>query len=360
MLHSAPETTDGERKGHGAGVATTGADIAAVEAAMRRALACDDPALDPLYGMMRYHMGWNTAEFAPDYAPTGKRLRPRLCLLACEAAGGDPARAVPVAAAIEFLHNFTLIHDDIQDDSRYRHHRRTVWSIWGMPQAINAGDGMYAVAHETLLGLVEVGVAAADVVALLRGFDAAVLRIVEGQVQDIGFETRWDITGDDYVKMIGGKTAAIFAYAARAGAVVAGTGAGRADTYAALGAAFGLGFQVRDDLLGIWGTQAQTGKPEADDIRRRKKSLPVILLHERAEAAERGYLESLYSRDEVAPEDVRRVIALLNDAGVRDDCQEAVNRYHADAVSLLDATGATGPARDTLAALIGAMAMRDA
>ncbi len=327
---------------------------------MRRALACDDPALAPLYGMMRYHLGWNTADFAPDDAKTGKRLRPRMCLLACAAAGGDPARAVPVAAAIEFLHNFTLIHDDIQDDSLYRHNRRTVWSVWGMPQAINAGDGMYAVAHEALFGLVEAGVPARTVVSLAREFDATVLRICEGQFQDIGFEARWDISGADYVQMIGGKSAAIFAYAAHAGAMLAGADDRRAAAFGAFGRVFGLGFQVRDDLLGIWGSQAQTGKPEADDIRRRKKSLPVILLHERAEEAERNYLESLYARDEVAPGDVRRVVALLNDAGVHDECQATVDRYHADAAALLDAAGASGPARDALADLVAAMAVREA
>lgn len=337
------------------------ADMAATEMMIRRLLVSDDPALAPLYQMMQYHLGWLTEGFAPQTAVVGgKRLRPRICLLCCAGAGGDPARAVPAAAAIELLHNFTLIHDDIQDGSSHRHHQRTVWHLWGMPQAITVGDGMYALAHEALLLLTEHGVPAAMTVVLAREFNATVLRICEGQYQDIGFEARWDITGRDYLQMIGGKTAALFAFSARAGALLGGADKRRANVYADLGTAIGLGFQLRDDLLGIWGAAAVTGKPAADDIRRRKKSLPVILLHERLDPAGRAQLETLYAPDEVAPDDVATVMSLLIAAGVHGECQERVARYHADAVTLLHATGATGEARDTLAALIEAMAVREA
>jgi len=336
-------------------------DIAATEAAMRHLLVSDDPAFAPLYGMMQYHLGWLHEDFTPRGALTGgKRLRPRICLLCCAAAGGDAGRAISAAAAIELLHNFTLIHDDIQDGSSHRHHQGTVWHIWGMPQAITVGDGMYAIAHEALLTLTETGVPAAAVVALAREFNATVLRICEGQYQDIGFENRWDITGEDYLQMIGGKTAALFAFSTRAGALIGGADAQRAGIYADLGTAIGLGFQLRDDLLGIWGAASVTGKPEADDIRRRKKSLPVILLHEGLNADDRAALEALYARDEIAPDGVATVIAQLDRASVRAACEALVTRFHADAVTLLDATGATGTARDTLAALIEAMAVREA
>ncbi len=339
----------------------TSPDMTATETMIRRLLVSDDPALAPLYQMMQYHLGWLTNTFASQTAAIGgKRLRPRICLLCCAAAGGDVTRAVPAAAAIELLHNFTLIHDDIQDGSSHRHHQRTVWHIWGMPQAITVGDGMYALAHEALLLLTERGVPAAMTVALAREFNATVLRICEGQYQDIGFESRWDITGRDYLQMIGGKTAALFAFSARAGAQLGGVDDRRARVYADLGTAIGLGFQLRDDLLGIWGAADVTGKPAADDIRRRKKSLPVILLHERLDPANRARLETLYAQDEVAPDGIATVMHLLDAVDVHSECQECVARYHADAVTLLDATGATGEARDILAALIEAMAVREA
>ncbi|MHB8645671.1 MAG: polyprenyl synthetase family protein [Thermomicrobiales bacterium] len=334
--------------------------ITAVEAEMLRYLVTESPALAPLYGMMRYHLGWATAEFAPERANGGKRLRPLVCLLCCAAAGGDPVRAVPAAAAIELVHNFTLVHDDIQDISAYRRHRRTVWSIWGLAQGINVGDGMHAIAHQALLALRAQGVPAEDILDLTAGFDATVLRICEGQFLDIGFETRWDITATDYLDMIGGKTAAIFAYAARAGALLAGADAARLSAFERFGTAIGLGFQVRDDLLGIWGDPTVTGKDAADDIRRRKKSLPIVMLQEQAGEEDRHYLESLYAGAEVAPDDIATVIAMLDAAGVHDACQETVERYHMQAAALLNESRASGSAGAALGELVERMAARDA
>lgn len=334
------------------------AAIAAVEQEIGRYLDNDDPAVAPLYAMMRYHLGWATAAFAPERAKAGKRLRPLLCLLCCAAAGGDPERAVPAAAAIELLHNFTLVHDDIQDNSAFRHNRRTVWSIWGMAQGINVGDGMHAIAHRALLALRERGVPADQVLDLTVGFDETVLRICEGQFQDIGFESRWDIAAADYRAMIGGKTAAIFAYAARAGALLAGVPAERVALFERFGAALGLGFQVRDDLLGIWGDTAVTGKQTADDIRRRKKSLPIIMLHERASAVEQVYLEALYVGEELAPDEIATVLAMLDRADIEDACQEIVERYHIEAAALLNTAQANGPAATALAGLVETMAGR--
>ena len=334
--------------------------LEAVEEEMRTHLTCADPALAPLYGMMRYHMGWATTDFAPERTNGGKRLRPLLCLLCCQAAGGEPERALPAAAAIELLHNFTLVHDDIQDNSAFRRHRRTVWSIWGLAQGITVGDGMHAIAHRILFGLRERGIDAERVLALMAGFDATVLRICEGQYQDIGFESRWDITADDYLHMIGGKTAAIFAFAAEAGASLADVESAQGAAYRDLGTALGLGFQLRDDLLGIWGDPAVTGKDAADDIRRRKKSLPVIMLHEQANDGDRAYLESLYAGDEVAPTDIATVLQMLGVAGVHDACQEIVDSYHADAFALLRQSGARGLAHDALVGLIERMAERNA
>ncbi len=338
----------------------TSVAIASVEAAMLAHLQTAAPPLAPLYGMMRYHLGWATAEFVAERANGGKRLRPLVCMLCCAAAGGEPARAVPAAAAIELVHNFTLVHDDIQDISAYRRHRRTVWSIWGMAQGINVGDGLHAIAHQAFLALREQGVSADAVLDLIAGFDATVLRICEGQFLDIGFETRWDITAQDYLEMIGGKTAAIFAFAARAGALLAGADAARVSAFEQFGTAIGIGFQVRDDVLGIWGDPAVTGKDAADDIRRRKKSLPIIMLHERASVEDRRYLESLYAGTEVAPEEIATVIQMLDDAGVHDACQETVERYHMHAAALLNESRASGPAGAALGGLVERMAARDA
>ena len=334
--------------------------IETVEEEMRGLLIVDDAAVAPLYGMMRYHMGWATAEFAEDRVHGGKRLRPLVCLLCCAAVGGDPQMAGPAAAAIELLHNFTLVHDDIQDNSAYRRHRRTVWSIWGMAQGINVGDGMHAIANRALTRLRAYGVPPARVLDLMEAFDTTVLRICEGQYRDVDFERRWDITADDYLHMIGGKTAAIFAFAAYVGATLAEAAPEPTRAFDRFGNALGLGFQVRDDILGIWGDPAVTGKETADDIRRRKKSLPILMLHDRAPERERAYLESLYAGDEVPLDAVATVLQMLADADVHDACEEIVHRHHIDALRLLAATGATGPARTALDRLIEQMAGREA
>src|SRR5690606_32506573 len=198
--------------------------------------------------------------------------------MSCEALGGDGELAMPIAAAIEMIHNFTLIHDDIQDRSELRRHRPTIWALWGTAQAINAGDALFALGHLMLNATREAGVDPATVLDLSTELHHTTLRIVEGQVLDLGFEDRPEVSPREYLTMISGKTAAIIRYACLAGATVAGADAETAAHLAAFGQSLGMGFQIRDDLLGVWGKPEQTGKPEADDIRRRKKSLPILLL----------------------------------------------------------------------------------
>jgi geranylgeranyl diphosphate synthase type I len=234
----------------------------------------------PLYDLLRYHLGYLNVDLKPERVDPGKRMRSKLCAFSCLAAGGALERAAPVAAAIELLHNFTLIHDDIQDRSELRRHRPTLWSRWGESQAINAGDALFVLAHLALNGLIDEGVSPETVLALSDAMHRMTLRIVEGQVLDLSFEQRDDVLAAEYLEMIGGKTAAICQFAAWAGAIVGGADQVKAELYGAFGQALGLGFQLRDDALGVWGATAQTGK-DAGDIRRKKKSYPVLLLFER-------------------------------------------------------------------------------
>ena len=234
----------------------------------------------PIYDVLRYHMGFVNERFEPERVNAGKRIRPRLCVLSCEAAGGDAEAAIHAAAAIELLHNFTLIHDDIQDQSVYRRHRRTIRNLWGTAQAINAGDAMFAIAHRALNRSVDAGVDPEIVLQLSNDLHDATLRIVEGQVLDLGFEQRQNVSAANYLTMIGGKTGALTRCACWTGARIAGAAIDRASQFADFGAALGIGFQLRDDILGVWGETIDTGKAEADDIRRRKKSLPILLLRD--------------------------------------------------------------------------------
>ena len=308
------------------------------------------------YGMIRYHLGWADAGYQPARSDAGKRMRPAICLLACVASGGNADRAVPTAAAIELLHNFTLIHDDIQDRSLTRRHRATVWALWGDAQAINAGDALFAVSQLALLETATRGVAPETTLRIARELNQTALRIVEGQTLDLNFEGRWDITTEDYLAMIGRKTAAIVAFAAWSGALLGG---GDAAAFAEFGRLLGLGFQVRDDALGIWGRADVTGKPTADDIRRRKKTFPIVALASAATPSDLATLHAIYAGAEVGESDVAVVLELLDRYGIPAVVQDTVDWYHAEARAALAAAAPPSTARDELAGLLDRLARRD-
>ena len=311
------------------------------------------------YAIMQYHMGWLSTNLEPAQAPAGKRVRPLLCLLACAAAGGEPAKAVPAAAGLELLHNFSLIHDDIEDASPTRRHRPTAWAVFGMPRACNAGDGMFSLAHVAFQRLPEHDVSPATALAALRLFDEMCIRLTEGQYLDMFFEGRLDVSVDDYFTMIAGKTGALLAACPEIGAVIGGAAPAVSDGYQRFGAALGRAFQLRDDVLGIWGDEAITGKSAASDILSKKKSLPV--LYGLAHPAVGAELRRLYAGPDFVATDVARVLALLDAAGARAYAQEQVRHASADARLALDvvATVAAAAPHAALAELLEALVERD-
>nr|MBA2248552.1 polyprenyl synthetase family protein [Chloroflexia bacterium] len=295
-----------------------------------------------LQRMIGFHLGGTDSSGVPTDARTrtliqGKRIRPALAMLSCTAAGGDAADAAPLAAAIELLHNFTLIHDDIQDRSPNRRHRATVWRVWGDAQAINAGDAMFAAAQIALLRTDTMRVDPGLLVDVLREFNRATIRIVQGQVLDLEFEGRSDVTPEQYLSMIRGKTAAIVRFAAWAGARIGGAPVAVADRLAEFGDALGVGFQVRDDLLGIWGSREETGKDQADDIRRRKQSLPILLLRDQATPPELSQIDALSGGDEIDQAGIATIVALLDAHDVRDQVSRQVDEFHRQASTALAA-----------------------
>ncbi len=293
----------------------------------REIRAVIDSRSSPLYNMMRYHFGWIDREGRPARGDSGKALRPALCLFSCEAAGGDYRNALPAAAALELLHNFSLIHDDIQDDDRERRHRPTVWAVWGKPQAINAGTAMRILAGEALFRLPEETVPPAKRMALCRLLDETTLKLIEGQYLDISFEKRFDIGIADYLTMISGKTAALISAAMETGARLGTNNEYLINVFGGAGRKLGLAFQVRDDILGIWGDERETGKPAGSDIRRHKKSFPVVYSLDNLGGRDKQELISLYQDPSMDDSAVRRVLAIFDSVDARTGAQKMVDSY---------------------------------
>jgi geranylgeranyl diphosphate synthase, type I len=320
---------------------TLEAHIAAIDEEIRSLLHAADPALQPFYGMMLYHLGLDAGR------ASGKRLRPLLCTLIFEAMTGDPRQALPAAAAIELLHNFTLIHDDIEDQDPARHHRPTVWRVWGVPQAINAGDGMFAMSRLAAQRLR--GLPPSRVLAFAGLLDEACVRVCEGQFLDISFETRTDVTTARYRGMVAKKTGALFSVAAQGAAVLASDDPAVRDALARFGDAFGDAFQAHDDLLGIWASTERTGKVEMNDLTKRKKTLPVVLAFERAPAKLRERLTALFAPSAPLPqENVEGIREILDGLGVRDVIEAEIAASRSRALHVLRGIAPISAARDAL------------
>jgi len=251
-----------------------------------------------------YHLGLSTP------GGTGKALRPALALLSARAASAAPERGVPAAVAVELVHNFSLLHDDIMDGDTERRHQATAWTVYGVGAAILAGDAMLAIAQDILLeDSRPQGLWAA------RCLSAAVQRLIAGQGADLAFERRDDVTLAECLDMAGDKTAALMACACSIGAIHVGAPPAVAMGLAGFGAHIGLAFQLTDDLLGIWGSPAVTGKPVRSDLRARKKSLPVVAALT-ADLPASAQLAGLLGReDALSEDDLVLAAALVEEAG---------------------------------------------
>ncbi len=332
-----------------------------IEEELRQVLSIPDQRLGPFYGMMHYHLGWTNESLKATRSQTGgKRLRPVLCLLACQAVGGEPQQALPAAAAVELIHNFSLIHDDIEDNSPTRHHRTTVWKIWGEPQAINAGDGMFSLAHLALQRLSEKGLPDDRVLAACQVFNQTCLTLTEGQYLDMSFEDRPDVDVDQDLAMIRRKTAALLSCSTWLGALLGSGDAGLATYYARFGKNLGMAFQIEDDILGIWGEEKVTGKTQADDIRQRKKSLPIVyaLQQEAALPVSEQRIHKVYRREDIDEDAIKVVLGSLQALGARQYAQQMALDYHGRALAELEATGIENEGHDSLRELAALLVNR--
>jgi len=290
----------------------------------------------PLYDMMRYHLGWIDEKGNLLSNSSGKGLRPTLCLLACEAVGGEYKRALPTAAALELVHNYSLIHDDIQDDDRERRHVPTVWSIWGKPQAINAGTAMRMLASLSLWRLREYDISLQKQLRAQELLDESSLRLIEGQYLDISYESRLDIGINDYLNMIERKTAVLIACSVESGALLGTDDESVIKGFRDIGDSLGLAFQIRDDMLGIWGNEEKTGKPLGSDIRKRKKTFPIVYALENTSDGLKEELVSIYENGASNEDGIAAVLRILEAVSAQSYAQKMVEKYCDETLTAID------------------------
>jgi len=307
----------------------------AVRVELKKVIDSCPPALG---NILRYHMGWQDEYGHRCGKESGKFIRSTLCLLSCQAMGGNKSQAIPAAAAIELVHNFSLIHDDVEDASYERHHRPTVWRIWGQSQAINTGDAMFTLAYLALVRLKEKGTAGEKIVSCAEVLSRACLELCEGQYLDIEYENRLDVTVENYLDMAAKKTAALFAVSTSLGAYLGSEDSELVDSFRLFGRELGMAFQIHDDILGIWGARESVGK-SAGDICQRKKTLPVVYGLQSSKGTARKSLGKLYSKESIEGEDIQKVIKILNDLGARNYAENVTQQYYHKALVHLDTTG---------------------
>ena len=313
----------------------------------------------PMYDMLRYSMGWSDEHGAPTEATEGKALRPTLCLLACEATGGPIDMALHAAASLELIHNFSLIHDDIQDRDDTRHHRATLWAVWGEPKALVAGNALRVIADRTLSRLVDDGVGRREALEVHGVLTAAYLEMIEGQYLDIHHEGRTDIGLTEYLDMISRKTGALIRCAMVLGALIGTRDGDVVQAFRRCGRSLGMVFQIRDDVLGVWGNQESTGKPVGADIRRKKSTLPVVFALSQARGRDREFLADIYRRPTMGDENVASVLEIMERVGAREYAQGLAEQHCERAMDSLSAIELGPQALDDLREVAHFLLVRD-
>ena len=314
---------------------------------------------DP-YTLIRYHLGWSDQHgvTAQSAISQGKAMRPTLCLFACEALEEDPERALPAAAALELIHNFSLIHDDIQDQDVERRHQPTVWSIWGVPKALVAGDTMQSVGDVCLLNTARHGVLPQTILRISSILTDSYLEMIQGQCLDLGFESSTTITSADYLQMIAFKTGALIRSGMEIGALLATDDPAAFQAFSRFGNCVGQAFQIRDDYLGIWGDSSLMGKSAGNDIRRRKKSFPIVYAFEKAVGQNRDDLLRIYAQQEIDDDDVSRVLVILEEVGAREESQSLTETSAEEALEAISLVSLPTWARTEAEGLVDFLARR--
>jgi geranylgeranyl diphosphate synthase, type I len=310
----------------------------------------DEPYTQEFHEMLTYHMGW-TGEGAGAKA-TGKRIRPLITLLSTASVNNKNKKnnaldinwlhAVSAAASIELIHNFSLVHDDIQDNSDLRRGRKTVWVKWGAPLAINAGDALFIIAYQSMLDLSK-HYSAETAVQATQILSEVCLRLTQGQYLDMSFEHRKDVIIEEYLYMIGGKTASLLSACTQIGSIIGYAKDEAVENYRAFGYHLGLAFQVQDDILGIWGDESAIGKSVASDLVEGKNSLPILF-----GVAQNGTFAKRWKAGKILQSEVSQIAKQLEVEGAKEYAQKVAEEETQKAMQFLEQAEPVGEAGEAI------------
>lgn len=306
----------------------------AIESTIRKVI---DESHFSLYPMLHYHLGLVDTKGNIKKTSRGKSLRSSLCLFTAEAVGGKWQNAVPAATALELIHNFSLIHDDIQDEDIERRHRPTVWSIWGKPAGVIAGNAMRILADKALISMAQRNLTHALVLQMSLIFDQRYQEMMRGQVQDLFFEQQLEVSTEEYLQMIDGKTGALIDASMELGALSGGVNKLISEKLGRCGRLLGLAFQLRDDLLGIWGDDSQTGKAVGADIRKRKKAFPAVYTIQKATKNEAKAIRAIYqSEQQMSEQQIATILEIMDSVQAQEATQNLAKQKCEQALQLIN------------------------
>ncbi len=298
-----------------------------------------------LYDLLRYHLGWSDERGQPQDQPRPRHFQPLLALATCEALCGDFHPALPVAAAIELVYNFTLVHGDVQAGRVDPSDRPSIWWVWGPAQAINAGDGLHALGRTTIMGLAQRGVPAERVLRSVEALDLACLSLCEGQYLDLTFQDQLMVTSSDYYDMIRHKSGALTGCAAELGALASGADDQLCALFRDLGTKLGMAWQITQDIADLWGRHGDGAT--ASNVLNKKKSLPIIHALETSGVPIKRELGNIYMKRVLEHQDTARIIAILEQANAGQYAEDQARVLVEQALETLEGAGLSDEQRQS-------------
>jgi geranylgeranyl diphosphate synthase type I len=283
-----------------------------------------------LYSLLRYQLGWTDQQGNPETRPFRASFQSLIASAVCDALTEDFEKSLPLTAGVELLHNFALVHGDVQASRVDAQSRPSIWWVWGPSQAINAGDGFHALARVAAMRMLDVGFSSETVLQATEMLDRTCLSMCEGQYADLGFQDRLLVTTGEYDDMIARKTGSLAGCSAAGGAISAGADSNTVAQFRDAGVKLGMAWQITQDLADFWG--AQGDGVTASNVLNKKKSLPLIYTLEHCNLAARREIGAAYSKRVLDPADIARVVDIMDEVGARGYCQQRAESLVAESL----------------------------